>query len=69
MPLLAVCVQAAILIWVYPYETPKYHLLKGEVEEARTLIQKIYLDQFIEEVLKEKIQDVDSSIKQRLSRN
>lgn len=59
MPLFAVCLQAAVLIWVYPYETPKYHLLRREIEAARQLIQNIYLDEFVEEVLQEKIKDIE----------
>jgi hypothetical protein len=41
-PLLTIILQSLLLVFVYPYETPKYLLMNGKDEEARALIDIIY---------------------------
>lgn len=42
LPLIPMIVQIIVLIFVFPYETPKYLLSIGKEEEARQLIEVIY---------------------------
>ena len=56
--------QTLILLFVYPYETPKYLLSLGIEEEARKLLQVVYKPEFLEEILLEKRLDLES-LKQR----
>lgn len=35
VPSLTALIQTINLLFVFPYETPKYHITKGEKEEAR----------------------------------
>ena len=37
-PLLIICLQSFVLLYIYPFETPKYWLLAGNEAEARRLI-------------------------------
>lgn len=52
--------QSLILIFVYPYETPKYLLSLGKEEEARKLLHIVYKEEFLEEILHEKRLDLES---------
>ena len=56
--------QTLILLFVYPYETPKYLLSLVKEEEARKLLQVVYKPEFLEEILLEKRLDLES-LKQR----
>jgi len=38
IPFITLTIQALVLLFVFPYETPKYLLLKGKYDEARELI-------------------------------
>jgi len=38
IPFITLTIQALVLLFVFPYETPKYLLLKGKDDEARELI-------------------------------
>ena len=37
-----ICLQQFLLVWVYPFETPKYLISCGRYAEARELIAEIY---------------------------
>ena len=42
------------LVWVkiiFPYETPKYLLLNGRFDEAKEVIEKIYLPEYFKRIL------------------
>ena len=54
LPQVVILIQAIVLLFVYPYETPKYHLTLGEEEEAKNLIAVLYKPEFLEEILSEK---------------
>ena len=54
LPQVVILIQAIVLLIVYPYETPKYHLTLGEEEEAKNLIAVLYKPEFLEEILREK---------------
>lgn len=41
-PEITILIQTLVLLFVYPYETPKYLLSVGKEDEARTLIELIY---------------------------
>lgn len=61
--LITLAVQTAVLLFVFPYETPRYLLLNNEEKEARKLIAVIYKEEFVDEVLEEKKKDIESSKK------
>ena len=42
LPLVTLIVQTIILLFVFPYETPKYYLLHHQKSEAKELIAQIY---------------------------
>ena len=46
-PLLTLSIQAMVLLFVFPYETPKYLLLKGKEDEARKLISLLYRAEYV----------------------
>ena len=48
VPLITMLVQSLILIYVFPFETPKYWLLKGEREQAYKIIRYIYKEQHVQ---------------------
>ena len=58
LTLVTVVVQTLMLIFVFPFETPKYLLLKGKEQEARKLIDMIYKEEYAGEVLEEKYADM-----------
>ncbi len=37
-PLITVSIQTFVLIYIFPYETPKYLISKGDKDEAKKLI-------------------------------
>lgn len=41
-PEVTIFLQSLILLFVFPYETPKYHLMEGKEEEAKKLIAILY---------------------------
>lgn len=45
-PQITLILQSLLLLFVFPYETPKYHLMRGEDAEARALIDIIYKEKF-----------------------
>lgn len=49
---MVIIIQTIMLLFVFPYETPKYHLSRGEIEEAKELIAVIYKADFVDEILK-----------------
>lgn len=50
-PLVSILIQTFLLLFVFPYETPKYLLLNGRENEARELIKVFYKEEFVEEIL------------------
>ena len=58
-PFLILILQLVGLLFVFPYETPKYLLYEGKESEARELISEIYKEEFVEEILDEKIKDIE----------
>lgn len=52
LPQVVIVVQILLLLFAFPYETPKYHLSVGEEEEARKLITVLYKPEFVEKILK-----------------
>lgn len=48
---MVIVVQTLLLLFAFPYETPKYHLSVGNLEEARKLIAVLYKPEFVEEIL------------------
>lgn len=42
LPLVTILVQTIILLFVFPYETPKYFYEKGRRNEAASLIAIVY---------------------------
>ncbi len=59
IPFLGLTVQILVLLFAFPFETPKYLLLTGQETEARKLIEFIYLPEFVDEVLFEKKKDIE----------
>lgn len=53
-PEITLVIQTVVLLFVYPYETPKYLLLNKREEEARQLIELIYKEEFVDQILEEK---------------
>lgn len=49
--LITVALQTVVLLFVFPYETPKYLLLKGRNDEARQLVEIIYKRECVNQVL------------------
>ena len=43
IPFVGLAIQAVVLLMVFPFETPKYLLLKGDELGARKMIEFIYL--------------------------
>lgn len=41
-PQLTIILQTIVLLFVYPFETPKYLLLKGQEEKAKELIEELF---------------------------
>lgn len=62
LPLVALVVQTAMLLFVFPYETPKYYLLHHQKKEARELIAHLYKPEYVDAILNEKIEDISSSL-------
>lgn len=56
-----IVIQALVLIFVYPYETPKYHLARGEEEEAKKILAVLYKSEFLDEILKENKENMQTS--------
>lgn len=50
-PMIALVVQSLLLLFVFPYETPKYFLMHHQKSKARDLIAEIYKPEYVEEVL------------------
>jgi hypothetical protein len=44
-------IQTLILLFVYPYETPKYLLLNKRDEEARKLVELIYKEEYVDQII------------------
>lgn len=44
-------IQTLLLTLVFPYETPKYWLSVGEIDEARRLVEIIYKPEFVDEIM------------------
>ena len=57
-PLVIVAVQQLLLMTVHKNETIKYHLVKGEADEARELISAIYHDEHQESIYRDKLKDL-----------
>ena len=49
------------LIFIFPYETPRYLLSVGKEEEAKKLIELIYKPEYVDEILEEKKIDLNQS--------
>ena len=49
--LLPVAIQLTFLLLVYRMETPKYLLEQGKEEECRKVLEYIYKEEYVEEVL------------------
>lgn len=50
-PLILVILQSLVFWFIFPYETPKYLYEKGERNQAISLIQKIYREEFVDEAV------------------
>ena len=46
-PLVTIAIQSFILIYVFPFETPKYLLMQNKQEEAEQLIKMIYKAEYV----------------------
>lgn len=46
-PLIPLILQTIVLLFVFPYETPKYLLLHHHKKKARELIADIYKPEFV----------------------
>ena len=56
--LLPVAIQITFLLLVYRMETPKYLLEQGKEEECRKVLEYIYKEEYVEEVLLQKKKDL-----------
>ena len=57
-PLITIAIQTLVLILIFPYETPKYLLLIGKEQEARRLIELLYLPERVDQIMEEKKKDL-----------
>lgn len=48
LPLITVSIQTIILLFVYPYETPKYFLLHHQKQKAKDLISQLYKAKYVD---------------------
>jgi hypothetical protein len=55
---ITILLQTIGLLFIFPYETPTYLLLVGKEEEAKKLIEVIYKDEYVDEILKSKKDDL-----------
>lgn len=46
-PLITVSFQTIIFLFVFPYETPKYLISKGEKQKAKELIEILYQERYV----------------------
>lgn len=53
LPLIFIVVQSFFLLFVYPYETPKYLFSNGQDLRGRMLLERIYKPQYVDNVIKE----------------
>jgi hypothetical protein len=60
IPQIIILLQTCMLVFVFPYETPKYWLAVGREDEAKALIEVIYKPEFVEQVLEEKKLDLQA---------
>jgi len=51
-------IQTVVLLFVFPYETPKYLLSKGQDGEARRLIDILYKEEYANEIFERKKADM-----------
>lgn len=61
LPEITIAIQTVTLIFIFPYETPRYLLSVGKEEEARKLIELIYKAEYVDEILEEKKIDLNQS--------
>ncbi len=47
-PLITIFIQTILLLFVFPYETPKYFLMHHQKSKARDLIAEIYLPEYVD---------------------
>jgi MFS family permease len=62
LPLITVSIQTVILLFVFPYETPKYFLLHHQKNQARDLIVQLYKPEYVDVILHEKIDDLSEAL-------
>jgi hypothetical protein len=43
-------IQIIVLVFIFPYETPKYLLLNNEKKACEDLIRSIYKDEYFEQI-------------------
>lgn len=58
LPLVFIVIQSLILLFVFPFETPKYFLMHHQKSKAKDLIAYIYKPEYVDEILKQKIHDL-----------
>lgn len=51
LPLVTVSIQTIILLFVFPYETPKYFLLHHQKSKAKDLISIMYKAKYVDVIL------------------
>lgn len=50
-------IQLVLILKCYRNETPKYLILKNDINDARELIKQIYKDEYIDEILNQQIKN------------
>ena len=51
--MILIIIQILVIIFVFPYDTPKYLLKNNKTDQARKVIQELYKAEFVEEILDE----------------
>ncbi len=62
LPLITVSIQTVILLFVFPYETPKFFLLHHQKTKAHDLIAELYKPEYVDTILKEKMNDLSEAL-------
>lgn len=68
LPLVTVSIQTIILLFVFPYETPKYFLLHHQKSQAKDLIAGLYKPEYVDVILHEKTEDLGESLAKEKAR-